>query len=117
MDTLLKDNDHATREDGHPVTIRGGQAFLQRLLIRLRVRLGSFSPDPALGSELYRLPASMAGEERDRLALHYAQQALLPERVRVESASCRPIPGKVDALAIALSLRVGGRPFPLEVAI
>ena len=117
MDTLLKHSDHALGEDGRPITITGGQALLQRLRIRLGVRKGSFSPNPDLGSELHKLPLSLGGGERDRIALHYAQQALLPEGVRVEKAVCRPLPGRPDALSVALLLRLGGQAFPLEVAV
>ena len=117
MDTLLKNNDHAADEYGRPVTITGTRALVQRLLIRLSVRRGSFAPNPNLGSELHKLPLALAGEKRDRLALHYAQEALLPEGARVEQATCRPVKGKPDALAVALTITLGGRTFPLEVAV
>ena len=117
MDTLLKDMDHAAGEDGRPVTITGTQAVIQRLLIRLGVRRGAFAPDPELGSELHKLPLALGGEARDRLALHYAQAALLPERARVEQARCRPVKGRPDALAVSVAVRVGDQYFPLEVSI
>jgi len=117
MDTLLKNNDHAPGEDGLPVTITGGRALVQRLLIRLGVRKGSFAPDPHMGSELHKLPLALSGTQRDRLALHYAQEALLPEKVQVESALCRPVAGVPDALSVLLSVRLGGNCFPLEVSV
>ena len=117
MDTLLKNMDHARDGCGLPVTITGQRARIQRLLIRLGVRKGSFLPDPQLGSELHKLPLALAGQERDQLALHYAQQALLPERARVERAFCRPSRGQPDSLSISLSIRLGGQTFPLEVAV
>ena len=117
MDTLLKNGDHAAGPDGQPVTIAGGQALLQRVINRLRVRGGSFPPCPDLGSELYRLPLTLDGQTRDRLALHYAQQALLPEGVRVEEAVCRAIPDQPDSLAVDLVLRFGETAFPLEVVM
>ena len=117
MDTLLKNMDHALDEYGHPVTITGTRALIQRLLIRLSVHKGSFAQSPQLGSELHKLPLALAGEKRDRLALHYAQEALLPEGARVEQAICRPIRGHPDALAVALTITLGERTFPLEVAV
>ena len=117
MDTLLKDMDHAAGEDGRPVTITGTQAVIQRLLIRLGVRRGAFAPDPELGSELHKLPLALGGEARDRLALHFAQAALLPENARVEQARCRPVKGQSDALAVSVTVRVGDQYFPLEVSI
>ena len=117
MDTLLKNMDHAISPDGRPVTITGVRAAAQRLMIRLSVRQGAFAPAPALGSRLHQLPVAAPGPERDSLALHYAQQALLPEGARVLSALTRPVRGKPDALCISLQVSLGGESFPLEVAV
>lgn len=113
MDTLLQNGDHAVDKTGLPMAVTGLGALIQRLLIRLSVRRGCFTPDLGLGSELYRLPWA-AGEEAGRLALHYAQQALLPEgEARVVSAACRPL--EEGALAVTVTVRVGGLDYPLEV--
>lgn len=117
MDTLLKNKDHAPGEDGLPMTVTGGSALMQRLLIRLGVRKGSFAPDQHLGSELHKLPIALGGKERDSLALHYAQEALLPEKVRVEHARCRVVPGAPDTLTVLLGINLGGKCFPLEVSV
>ena len=117
MDTLLENMDHAKGPDGHPVTITGLRALAQRLLIRLSVRVGSFAPDPGLGSQLHKLPLALAGPERDRLALHYAQQALLPEGAKVRRAQTRPVRGKPEALAVSLDVCLGHEDFTLEVAV
>lgn len=117
MDTLLKNMDHAADENGEPIVITGRRALIQRLLIRLGVRKASFAPNPQLGSELHKLPTTLTGAQRDRLALHYAQEALLPEGARVEQAVCRPVKGKPEALSIALTIRLGEQTFPLEVAV
>ena len=117
MDTLLEHKDHAQGPDGHPVTITGVRAAAQRLLIRLSVRAGSFAPDPRLGSRLHKLPMAAAGAERDRLALHYAQEALLPEGARVLGAAVKQVRGDPEALAVSLEVSLGGENFPLEVAV
>lgn len=112
MDTLLFEMDHARGDDGLPVSVTGVRALIQRLLIRLSVRKGSFLPDPELGSELHKLPAADS-RERDRLALHYAQQALLPESVRVESAVCRT---GGDTMSVSVTVSADGKSYPLEVS-
>ena len=117
MDTLLENMDHARGPDGHPVTITGLRALIQRLLIRLSVRVGSFAPDPNLGSRLHELPLALAGSERDRLALHYAQQALLPEGAKVRCAQTRQVRGKPEALAVSLDVCLGDENVTLEVAV
>ena len=117
MDTLLENMDHATGPDGRPVTINGVRAAAQRLLIRLSVRLGSFTPDPSLGSRLHKLPTALTGSERDRLALHYAQQALIPEGAKVLAAQTRPVRGNPEALAVSLQISLGDESFPLEVNV
>ena len=117
MDTLLENMDHARGPDGHPVTITGLGAAAQRLLIRLSVRLGSFAPDPSLGSRLHKLSGATAGPERDRLALHYAQQALLPEGVRVCGAKTMPLRGEPETLAVSLQISLGDETFPVEVRV
>ena len=117
MDTLLENMDHTKGPDGHPVTITGLRARVQRLLIRLSVRAGSFAPDPNLGSRLHELPLALAGLERDRLALHYAQHALLPEGAKVRGAQTRTVRGKPEALAISLDVCLGDEDFTLEVTV
>lgn len=113
MDTLLEQLDHAAGPGGLPVLITGLRALLQRLLIRLSVRRGSFAPDPALGSELYKLTGR--GEARDRLAFHCATEALAPEPVKVTSAACRD--AGPDCLAVTIGVAVEGREYPLEVSV
>jgi len=117
MDTLLENMDHAKGPDGYPVTITGRRARVQRLLIRLSARRGSFAPDPELGSLLHKLPGALAGPQRDQLALHYAQQALLPEGARVDKAKTRTLGGSPEALAVSLKVSLGDESFPLEVSV
>ena len=114
MDTLLENMDHARGPGGMPQLITGKRALIQRLLIRLSVRKGSFLPDPDLGSELYKLPARDPAL-RDRLALHWAQEALLPEGVTVKSASCRIT--APETLSLSVTAEAGGERYPLEVSL
>jgi len=111
-DTLPENMTHAAGPGGLSAEISGIRAVIQRLLIRLSVRKGSFLPDPELGSELYKLCGAGAGE-RDRLALHYAQQALLPEGVSVQAARCRMT--EPESLTVSVWVRLGRESYPLEV--
>ena len=114
MDTLLAFGDHKTDGCGLPVVLTGAQEIIQRALIRLSVKKGSFAPDPALGSELHRLRPG-TGQETNRTALSYAQEALAPlgARVLVLAAQCSvPEPEK---LLIKLRIAVDNEPYQLEV--
>lgn len=96
-----------------PFAIGGDDELIQRALIRLCVRKGSFAADPALGSELYRL---RGGPFRERLALGYAQEALLPMReVRVLAAECETV--SADRLRLSVTLELPEKQAELEVEI
>ena len=55
MDTALKDGDFYLGTTGKPIAISGIKELLQRVLIRLTVRKGSFIYNKNLGSNLYTL--------------------------------------------------------------
>ena len=114
MDTLLENFDHAKGPGGLPLPATGLRALIQRLLIRLCVPKGSFLPDPELGSELHRLPFQSASQ-RDRLAIHWAQQALAPEGVLVKSAACRA--SGPETLSLSVTVEADGKRYPLEVNV
>ena len=70
---------------GCPVMLDGLKATLQRVYNRLNVIRGSFRYDRTLGSRIPEM--DVRAENADRLALRYAQEALLPcPEVRVEAA-------------------------------
>lgn len=67
----------ARGERGLPQLVGGAEELIQRALIRLTVRRGSFALDPGLGSELNTLRA--AGQKNlDDAAANLVRQALLP---------------------------------------
>lgn len=89
MDTLIASGDHAVDGRGLPVAVDGIRELVQRAMIRLAVKKGSFALDPGLGSELYRLGGERR-DTRDRVALSYVQEALAPlKELRVEAVRCR----------------------------
>lgn len=55
MDTALSNGDFLVNSRGRPISISGVQEILQRVLITLSVRKGSFIYDLNLGSDLYKL--------------------------------------------------------------
>lgn len=115
MDTLLVRGDHFLDGRGLPVTLTGSAELIQRALIRLSVRRGSFSLDPSLGSELHRLPGARL-DIMERLALSYAQEALLP-MAGVSVSQVQLTRSGRDALQMIVFLTYNEQTYPLEVTI
>lgn len=69
MDTMLQNGDFVRGRGGLPRVINGSEEWIQRAMIRLTVRKGSFPLDPKLGSELHLL--------RDAKRPYWEEQALL----------------------------------------
>ena len=111
-DILLENGDVKRGADGYPRAVTGVEALIQRAMVRLSVRRGSFAPDPELGGLLHTLAAAPPGQQ-NALALSLARQALsaLPQ-VLVESAECRR---EGEALRLTFGLRVGEQTKTLEV--
>lgn len=112
---MLIGGDHSVDSRGIPIAIDGDRELIQRALIRLTVKKGCFAPDPDLGSELYKL-ASVRSGDMTRVALGYAQEALLhmPEisvsGVRIEQISD-------DTLRLYVVLSTRNQSYHLEVDI
>lgn len=85
-------------------------------MLRLTVKKGSFAYDPQLGSEIYKLakPLRVTPQNERRLALSYAQEALLPiPGVTAEKAEISfSGPG---AMKLSLRLNINQNPYELEV--
>jgi len=78
MAMKLRRGDYVVGPDGRLETASGGEAVLQRVLLRLIVRRGALPMWPELGSRLYLLPRAPAGQ-RDTLARQYVAEALAEE--------------------------------------
>ena len=114
MDTLLENGEHVQGATGLPITISGGQATRQRLMIRLAADRGKFAPYPQLGSRLFEIK-NLPEHERERAAFDYAVQALLPERARVEEVVLgRDTSGRLWVSVIA---SLAGQEYRLEVGV
>lgn len=99
---------------GFPTAVDGAMALVQRALIRLSVRRGSFAADPELGSALHTL-GLVPPEQRDAMALSLARQALAPiQEVSAETAACVR---DGEALRLTFGLRVSGEKRTVEVLV
>lgn len=76
MDTAIYDGDFLIDSRGRPIEISGMQEILQRALIRLSVRKGSFVYDTDFGSRLHTLKGSSNNIRAKALAL--SKEALKP---------------------------------------
>lgn len=108
MDLMLENGDFARNAKGAPKRLEGVGELLQRAIIRLTVKRGSFAFDPLLGSRLYTLRAGDA-DRLEAQARVYAQEALAPMRgtLAVEEVKVSPS-AEGDSLVICLCLRAGG---------
>ena len=75
MDTAISNGDFICDSKGVPVELTGYDELLQRVLIRLTVKKGSFIYDTSLGSRLYTLKAT-DGNIKER-ALSLVREALI----------------------------------------
>lgn len=116
MDTKLSGGGFSLDLRGLPSAITGLEELAQRAYIRLVVRRGSFSPDPQLGSDLYKLPHANSSV-LEPLAATYVREALaqLPG-IALEKISC-VCPAGGDHVAVTALLRVDGGQIEMEVAV
>ena len=88
MDTALKDGDFYLGTTGKPIAISGIKELLQRVLIRLTVKKGSFIYDKDLGSDLYTLKNT--NKDIKNQALIMVKEALADMReIEVEDISVK----------------------------
>lgn len=115
MDTLFYQGDFAKDARGYPVPVAGFQELLQRALIRLKVKKGSFVHDPELGSELYTL---QPGEvDLNTQALRLAREALksIPN-IQVQQVAVRKLE-EPDNLELTVTLKAVGQSGQWEVVL
>ena len=107
MELKLRSGAYVLSDAGLPETVRGAEETLQRALMRLSARRGSFAPAPDYGSRLYTL-GTLKPSQRPVAARLFVTEALAGETgIGVEDVAYTPGPGDTATVAVALSL--GGR--------
>ena len=114
MDLLIQEADIALDARGRPTEISGVDELLQRALIRLIVKKGTFAYDSGLGSRLYTLRAGgqdVRGEAEAMVREALAEMSeLTVEGVETEAAGS-------DRLSIRVRLAVNGSDREWEVTV
>lgn len=114
MDTLLINGDFKKDTRGMLISVYSEQEILQRALIRLAVKKGSFIYDKDLGSELHKLKRSDI-KLLNRTALGYVQDALYPmNELSVNDVSCNYYQD-MDRVLVNVDLSIKNKGYLLEV--
>ena len=105
MELKLRDGKYVLSDAGLPERVRGAEEVLQRALMRLAARRGTFWPDPEYGSRLYTLGRIKAGQ-RDSAARLFVAEALEKEpEITVREVRFTP---NEDGGSVAVVLAAGG---------
>lgn len=114
MDTCLLNGDFALNGCGRPCLLDGFQELLQRALIRLSVRQGSFQYDTKLGSRLYTLKNASGDLERRALPLVWEALSALPV-LSVNKVVCTQ--DGQGGLRVLVGLAAGGKSGEVSISI
>lgn len=107
MELKLRDGAYVISPAGLPETVSGAEEILQRALLRLAARRGSFWPDPEYGSRLHTLCRLKPGQRASAARL-FAAEALEGERdVILEDVTYTPGEGDGGTVAVTLLLADG----------
>lgn len=107
MELKLRSGAYVLNGAGLPETVDGAEETLQRALMRLSARRGSFAPAPDYGSRLYTL-GTLKPSRRAAAARLFVTEALAVEKgVGVEAVDY--VPGEGNSAAVAATLSLGGR--------
>lgn len=112
MDTLLQNGDVLSDCAGDLQAVHGVQEIIQRAMIRLRMKRGSFVYDPKLGSDLHRLDL----HRLDQFTLLSVVQEALEgmEELTVTDVE-KTVDWKEQVLYLTVYLNVSGQDAVLEV--
>ena len=110
MEARLENGDYLPDGRGGFLTAEGDEALLQRALLRLSARRGSFPFLPELGSRLSLL-GTRAPAARSLAAERYVTEALAAEALTVEAVRL----GEDGSLTV--TLRSGERSYRVETTV
>lgn len=103
MELKLRDGQYIVSTAGVPETVANAEETLQRVLMRLAARRGSFWPDPNYGSRLYTLGGLKAGQ-REAAARLFVAEALEGEQgLTIREVTYTPGAEGQGSVAISLS--------------
>lgn len=94
MDTALENGDFKLNSKGYPVMIDSYEEILQRIIIRLICKKGSYVYNRDLGSEFYKIKmGNISRNNIEKQAIDYAKKALKDMKnvnvVSVKAESCK----------------------------
>lgn len=113
MELKLEEKDYQPAETGGLKTVSGSAEVLQRVLLKLSARRGSFPFLPKLGSRLYLLSREPAGQ-RQGAAEVYVKEALAEERgLSVTKVTLTEL--EAGRLAVRVDLRWQGEALALRL--
>ncbi len=104
MELKLSEGQYAL-SDGRLETVQGAEETVQRVLMRLTARRGTFWPDPDYGSRLYALGRVRAAQ-RAAARLYVAE--VLQDEQGVSVGGVTYIPGGDGSAAVTVTLSLDG---------
>lgn len=115
MELKLENGQYTMHRSGAPETVQGVEELLQRALMRLAAKRGSFLPDPQYGSRLYQL-GTLKPSQRASAAKLYAAEALKAE-TKLSVGAVDYIPGPDGSAVVTVEVICAGTAAELSVTI
>lgn len=115
MDTALSNGNFLLDSRGIPFLISGVKELLQRALIRLSIKKGSFIYDRDFGSNLYKLKGDTGNIQKSALNIVRETLSVMPE-IFVENVSVR-LSNSNEDLSLNILLYIKNKKEELEVII
>ena len=115
MELKLRDGNYVLSAAGLPETVGGAEELLQRALMRLAARRGSFWPEPEYGSRLYTLCRIKAGQRAAAARMFVAEALEHEPEITVKDVVYTPGADGGGSVAVTLSAEGTEAELMLEV--